>query len=160
MTVILMSLRDSLNIGKNPIKRRKALRLGIPLIVGAIGVSPVAAEPIDGKGNDVCPCFFDINEAELQEDGTIEVSGPCEVETPPEEVSVQVKVRGKRGARAIGSETFICDAETDSFSVAAIVRGTNRFEKDTEVNIHAKVHINSENDPAITGRWTWTGDLS
>ena len=155
-----MVLRDSLYTDMNPIKRRKALRLGVPLIVGAIGVSPVAAEPIDGKGNDVCPCFFGIDDADLKDDGTIEVSGPCEVKTPPEEVTVQVKVSGQRGARAIGSETFICDTDTDSFSVAALVRGVNRFEEDREVTIHAKVHINPEDDPAITGRWRWTGDLS
>ena len=154
-----MSLRDSPCTSINPIERRKALRLGMPLIVGAIGVSPVAAEPFDGKGNDVCPCALDIEKAELKDDGTIKVSGPCEVKTPPEEVTVQVRVHGERGSQAIGSETFICENDAP-FSVAAIIRGVNHFKVGAEVDIHAKFHINPEDDPAITGRWSWTGDLS
>ena len=144
----------------NPINRRTALRLGIPLSVGLVGMDTALAEPLDGKGNDVCPCALDIDAAVLNADGTIDVSGPCSVNDPPEEVTVSVTVRGTRGARAIGRETFTCEADTDSFSVAAHVRGPNRFEATADVTIHAKAHINPPDAPAITGRWRWTGELS
>jgi hypothetical protein len=149
-----------------PIKRRTALRLGIPAAFAVAGVQPAGATSLDGKGNDVCPCFFGITEAVLDGDETIEVSGPCAVANPPEEVTVHVQVRGAEGARAVGAATFTCTAtegadDEDSFSVSAPINGTNRFERGEEIRIDATAHINPDDKPAIgAGRWSWTGTLS
>lgn len=121
------------------------------------------AEPLDGKGNDVCPCFFDIDDVELLGNETLSVSGPCAVATPPEEVTVSVSVSGVGGARATGSETIVCTGgpdDGDRFSLSAAVRGVNRFERGSEISVAARVHINPDDKPAVTGRWNWTGDLS
>ncbi|MDX1747530.1 MAG: hypothetical protein R3324_16470 [Halobacteriales archaeon] len=147
-----------------PIDRRTALRLGIPAAFAAVGVRPAAAEPLDGKGNDVCPCFFDVDTAVLEGEETIRVSGPCAVANPPEEVTVRVQVRGDRGARALGRETFECHAsesqgESGTFSVAAAIRGPNRFEPGDEISVHAKVQLNPDGKPTVSGRWSWTGTL-
>ena len=50
--------------------------------LSVVGVQSVVAESHDGKGNDVCPCFFDIDEVELTGDETLSVSGPCRVLNP------------------------------------------------------------------------------
>ena len=146
------------------VNRRATLRLGIPATAAVLGVQSVSAEPIDGKGNDVCPCFFDIDAAELHDD-TISVSGPCAVATPPEAVTVHVQVRGDRGARAIGRTTFTCGGDEptearETFTVAARIRGMDRFTPGGTVQVHAAVHITPESKPAISGRWIWSGELT
>lgn len=143
-----------------PITRRTTLRLGIPLTAAVVGANTALAEPLDGKGNDVCPCIFGVDTAVLNEDGTIDVSGPCEVETPPEDVVVHVQVRGDRGARAIGSTSFVCEADDDGFAVSATTRGVDRFQEGETVDVHASVRIDADDAPAVTGRWSWTGRLS
>jgi hypothetical protein len=149
-----------------PINRRRVLHLGVPAALAVAGVRPVVAEPLDGKGNDVCPCFFGIETAALVGDGTVEVSGHCGVANPPEDVTVHVQVRGDRGARASGSATFECtgaesDGSTDAFSVAAAIRGVNRFESGDDVRIDARAHINPDDGPALgAGKWSWNGSLS
>jgi hypothetical protein len=149
----------------NLLNRRATLRLGIPATAAVLGVQRVSAEPIDGKGNDVCPCFFDIDAAELNDDDTISVSGPCAVANPPEAVTVHVQVRGDRGARPTGRTTFTCECgepteAREVFTVAARIRGTNRFTPGETVQVHAAVHITPESTPAISGRWTWSGALT
>lgn len=147
--------------------RRTVLRLGVPGAFAIAGVRPAVAEPIDGKGNDVCPCFIDITGATLSGDETIEVSGPCAVANPPEEVTVHVRVRGSTGARAVGAATFDCtaredgDTETtrDTFSVSAPVRGKSRFGTDKDVTIHATAHIRPDREAHIVFRWSWEGVL-
>ena len=149
----------------NLLNRRATLRLGIPVTAAVLGVQSVSAEPIDGKGNDVCPCFFDIDAAELNDDTTILVSGPSAVASPPEAVTVHVQVRGERGARAIGRTTFTCEAdesahEREPFTATARIRGENRFTPEETVQVHAAVYINPDDKPAISGRWTWSGELT
>lgn len=143
------------------------LRLGVPGAFAIAGVRPVAAEPIDGKGNDVCPCFIDITGATLNGDETIEVSGPCAVANPPEEVTVHVRIHGDTGARAVGAATFDCtaredgdaDAVRDTFSVSASVRGQPRFRTDETVTVHATAHIRPDREADIVFRWSWEGIL-
>jgi len=145
------------------ITRRTALVLAVPTTLSIVGVQSVAAEPLDGKGNDVCPCFLDIDEVTLTGYGTIWVSGPCSVANPPEEITVRVHVQGEGGAQATGSETTVCEGsevDPDQFSLTASIRGVNRFEIGDEITVHAKVHINPDRKPAVTGRWSWSGELS
>ena len=143
------------------VTRRTALRLGAPVALSLVGVHPASAS-LDGKGNDVCPCFFGIDEATLDGDERITVSGHCAVQRPPEDVTVHVRVRGDRGARAIGSAAFACegtDDAPDSFSVGATIRGVNRFEWNDAVHVRATAHIFPGDEPAIAGRWDWDGTL-
>lgn len=143
--------------GFSVISRRSLLKTG--LTVGSLALM----SGIGSAKQDMEPYSFDITEADLEADGRIEVSGPCVVANPPEEVTVHVQVRGDRGARAIGDATFEChgsEGDKDTFSVSATSRGTNRFEEGDEVTIHAKAHINPEDDPAIVIRWSWDGELS
>jgi hypothetical protein len=81
-------------LSKPTVSRRAVLRLGVPATFAVFGVQPAAAEPFDGKGNDVCPCFFGISGAVPNDDGSIAVSGPCAVASPPEEVTVRVRAQG------------------------------------------------------------------
>ena len=146
-----------------PVDRRAVLRLGIPAALAALGVQPVTAEPIDGKGNDVCPCFFGVDEAALAGDGTIEVSGPCAVADPPETVTVDVRVSGDRGARAVGATSFDCTGgpdDEDRFSVSASIRGRDRFDTRDLVTVHARVRIDPDEAPTVVGKWNWSGNLS
>lgn len=148
--------------GVKRITRRSLLLTGSATI-SLLGVRSVAAEPLDGKGNDVCPCFFDVDEVDLVGDRTLSVSGPCAVANPPEEVTVSVRVHGEGGARATGSETVVCagsEDDEDRFSLTASIHGGNRFERGDEVTVHAKVHINPDRTPTVTGRWSWSGELS
>jgi hypothetical protein len=145
-----------------PIERRTALRLGLLASLGAVGARSVVGEPIDGKGNDVCPCFVDIDGAVLHDDETIEVSGPCWVTSPPETLTVHVHVRGDRGARPTGDDTFSCGGSEDdeaTFAVPATIRGENRFDEGDHVTIDATVHVRPDDDPHIVSRWNWSGGL-
>lgn len=145
-----------------PITRRVLLS-AVPATLTVVGVQSAAAEPLDGKGNDVCPCFFDVDGVELMDDETISVAGPCGVANPPEAVTVRAHVRGERGARATGSETVVCEGtadDRDRFSLVASVRGVNRFVQGDTVVVHAQVHVGSDDAPTVTGRWSWSGELS
>jgi hypothetical protein len=143
--------------------RGTVLRLGVPAALGVVGVRAALAEPIDGKGNDVCPCFVDISGARLAGDETIVVSGPCWVATPPETLTVRVHVRGARDARAVGASTGACEGregDPDHFSVAATSRGRKQFAAgDDVVVVDATAHIRPEDDPDIVARWQWAGAL-
>ena len=145
------------------VSRRRALRLGVPATLAVLGVQPVAGLSLDGKGNDVCPCVFGVDGAEVVGDGTIEVSGHCAVANPPEPVTVDVRVSGDHGARAVGAATFDCTGTTDDeglFSVSAAIRGRNRFESGDSVTVHARVRIEPESAPTAVGKWRWSGLLS
>ena len=149
--------------GEKRITRRTALVVAVPTTLSIVGVHSVAGEPFDGKGNDVCPCFLDIDDVTMTGDETIRVSGPCSVANPPEAITVRVHVRGEGGAQATGSETIVCEgseSDPDQFSLAASIRGVNRFESGDNITVHAKVHINPDGKPAVTGRWSWSGTLS
>lgn len=144
------------------ITRRGALALAVPSALTLVGVRPVGALSLDGKGNDVCPCTFDVDEVVLAGDGTISVSGPCAVANPPETVTIRAHVRGEAGARAIGDETVTCEGgvdDEDRYTLFAPIRGRDRFEVGDAVTVHAKVHVDSEDEPTVTGRWTWSGVL-
>jgi hypothetical protein len=156
------SERPERRSSSNPLTRR-ALLLTVPATLSIVGVQSVSAEPIDGKGNDVCPCFFDIDEVELVSDDILSVSGPCAVLHPPEAATVSVRVHGSGGARATGSETIVCTGTTDDesrFTLSASIRGGTRFETGDEITVHARVHIRPDRTPAVTGRWSWSGQLS
>lgn len=150
--------------GTKLIRRRTVLRAGVPAAVAVAGMQPAVAEPLDGKGNDVCPCVFGITDAVPEGTGTVVVSGHGAVANPPEEVTVRVWVRGARGARAIGSATFVCRGVAGSeapFSVSAAVRGVARFESGDDVHVDATAHINPDDAPAIgAGTWEWDGRVS
>lgn len=75
------SNRDENNPSVLPLTRR-ALLLARFATLSVAGVQSAAAESLDGKGNDVCPCFFDIDEGELTGDETLFVSVPCAVLNP------------------------------------------------------------------------------
>jgi len=147
------------------VSRRTVLKASAATTGVLAGVQPVSAEPLDGKGNDVCPCAFTIDKAVLIGDEIIEATGLCAVAKPPEGVTVHLQVRGTRGARAIGNATFECNAREgegnkDTFLVSAIIRGNNRFERGDEIEIHARAHINPDDKPAIgAGKWSWSGTL-
>jgi hypothetical protein len=146
-----------------PITRRAVLRVGIPATAALVGIGSAAAEPIDGKGNDVCPCFIDVDGATLMGADTIRVTGPCGVANPPQALTVQVQVSGARGARAIGSATVDCEgteAESDRFAVDARIRSARPFVRGDDVRVDAMVTIVPERGPAIGGeRWHWEGRL-
>jgi len=144
------------------ITRRGTLALAVPSALTVAGVRSVAALSLDGKGNDVCPCIFDVDEVVLTGDGTISVTGPCAVADPPEDVTIRVHVHGDAGAHAIGSETVTCDGSVDDedrYTVFARIPGVDRFETGDIVSVHATVRIDPDDAPAVTGRWSWSGAL-